>query len=458
MSDLALAFQDLQAGRLERAEEHCRRLLRTEPADADALSLLAVVCAQSGRLDEAIGFATQAIAARPGDSRLFFNRAALHMALERRDRAEADYREAARLDPANLPAHINLGRLMLDDDRLDEARACFESLVSSHPGLPEAHECLGIVHQRQGRDELAIAAFRQALHLAPGHPRIEANLGWSLLECGEADAAAEHLRRVTAAQPGSSDHWVSLGASLMRAGRWSEAEPALDRALALDPAHTRGLAFKAMILDELGRPAGRKRIVDLDTMLWQRRYDRGPAGFPDLAAFNDALFRHVIGHRTLVRGRPGKTTRKGSQTGELLDHDPGPVAALADMIKAAVEEFARGAAAGRRPARWRLRMWGTVLGSSGHQDPHHHPSGWISGVYYVRIPAEIDAGPAGWIEFGRPDPFFGATATTDMRSIRPEEGLMLLFPSYIWHRTIPFTGDRPRVSIAFDLVPLERGR
>jgi hypothetical protein len=35
--------------------------------------------------------------------------------------------------------------------------------------------------------------------------------------------------------------------------------------------------------------------------------------------------------------------------------------------------------------------------------------------------------------------------------IRPEEGLMLLFPSYMYHRTIPFAGDGTRISIAFDV-------
>ena len=33
---------------------------------------------------------------------------------------------------------------------------------------------------------------------------------------------------------------------------------------------------------------------------------------------------------------------------------------------------------------------------------------------------------------------------------------MLLFPSYFYHRTMPFTGAGQRVSIAFDLMPNEQ--
>ena len=43
--------------------------------------------------------------------------------------------------------------------------------------------------------------------------------------------------------------------------------------------------------------------------------------------------------------------------------------------------------------------------------------------------------------------------------VRPVEGLLVLFPSYFYHRTIPFGGDGPfdsggtRISVAFDFVP-----
>jgi hypothetical protein len=29
----------------------------------------------------------------------------------------------------------------------------------------------------------------------------------------------------------------------------------------------------------------------------------------------------------------------------------------------------------------------------------------------------------------------------------------VLFPSYVWHGTVPFAGDQPRLTVAFDAVP-----
>ncbi len=40
----------------------------------------------------------------------------------------------------------------------------------------------------------------------------------------------------------------------------------------------------------------------------------------------------------------------------------------------------------------------------------------------------------------------------EVRFYRPEEGLMFLFPSYFYHRTVPFESEQLRVSIAFDIL------
>ena len=41
--------------------------------------------------------------------------------------------------------------------------------------------------------------------------------------------------------------------------------------------------------------------------------------------------------------------------------------------------------------------------------------------------------------------------------VKPEPGRLVLFPSYMWHGTVPFDGDAPRLTVAFDLVPARKG-
>ena len=100
-------------------------------------------------------------------------------------------------------------------------------------------------------------------------------------------------------------------------------------------------------------------------------------------------------------------------------------------------------------------LWPTVLGSQGHQASHIHPGGWLSGVYYVRLPAGVGGDDqAGWIEFGDPGAEIPHVRAPETRRARPEAGLMLLFPSYLFHRTLPFAANEPRISIAFDVLPM----
>ncbi len=453
MSLLIHALHALQSGHLEAAIRLCMRLWQTNSGHADAAGLLAVLYARTGEPEKALEFAGQAIAARPDDSRFHFNRATIRETIGDETGAEADYGEACRLDGANLPARINLGNLLLRADRLADAADCFSATAAAFPEAAAAHEGLGVARQRQKRGGEARAALGRALALSPGHPRIEANLGWALLDDGQAADAAVHFERALAVWPGAADLWAGLALTQIVRESWLHALTAIDRALAIEPDHTRTLGFKGVVLDALGRGGERRALVDLDRLPWQCQLTDPPAGYADLAGFNRALAAYVLGHPSLVRNRAGKTTRNGGQTGGLAENEPGPspVAALARWIRTAIDRSVG------RAQKWRLRMWATVLHSGGYQDPHNHPSGRVSGVYYVRVPPTIGAGESdqsGWIEFGRPDPFLRPTIVPPLRTIQPAEGSMLVFPSHVWHRTIPFVGDEPRISIAFDAVPL----
>ena len=124
---------------------------------------------------------------------------------------------------------------------------------------------------------------------------------------------------------------------------------------------------------------------------------------------------------------------------------------LADLPMHPAHPYARTA-----PNEWRLVAWAVVMNSGGHQIPHIHPAGWLSGVYYVSLPAcvgEMAHDRAGWIEFGRPPESLKCRSAPQTRQICPREGRLLLFPSYYYHHTVPFESDDLRISIAFDVLP-----
>jgi hypothetical protein len=93
------------------------------------------------------------------------------------------------------------------------------------------------------------------------------------------------------------------------------------------------------------------------------------------------------------------------------------------------------------------------LRGAGFHANHVHPQGWISSAFYVRLPgrSENDSAEAGWLKIGEPPtdlaPDIGPT-----QMIEPRVGRLVLFPSWMWHGTVPFDNGE-RLTIAFDVRP-----
>ena len=101
-----------------------------------------------------------------------------------------------------------------------------------------------------------------------------------------------------------------------------------------------------------------------------------------------------------------------------------------------------------------MDIWANVLGSNDHQSGHIHNQGWMSGVYYVAVPENLSDNNdyAGWLEFNRPGyglPVLGEENCIER--IEPKPGTIVMFPSYVWHGTIPFNSPDNRISVAFDI-------
>jgi predicted O-methyltransferase YrrM len=105
------------------------------------------------------------------------------------------------------------------------------------------------------------------------------------------------------------------------------------------------------------------------------------------------------------------------------------------------------------PSQIRLNGWFVRLLGHGHQDDHIHPDGWLSGVIYLKVPKTSNR-DEGAIEFGLHGFKYPILNEEYPRTLhRPEKGQIVLFPSSLFHRTVPISADDERLSIAFNLIP-----
>ncbi|MBU6268331.1 MAG: hypothetical protein KGN34_12375 [Sphingomonadales bacterium] len=180
-----------------------------------------------------------------------------------------------------------------------------------------------------------------------------------------------------------------------------------------------------------------------------------PAELGELAALLRSL-------HTMQAPYPEQSVRGGTQTDRsvLLRHEPLLIDARARLLEGVRRFIATLPAPDpthpvlSRP-RDNLRVsgsWSVRLGAGGYNVTHSHPVGWLSCAFYVALPEDIGAAPAGHLHLGAPPPELGLDLAA-YTTIAPQAGRMVVFPSIAWHGTVPFPRGE-RLNIAFDVVPV----
>lgn len=180
--------------------------------------------------------------------------------------------------------------------------------------------------------------------------------------------------------------------------------------------------------------------------------------WPDAARTNLELARLVL-EREAASGTVARSNVGGWQSEPDLMSWGGP--AIQQLGRWIHEGFGqvmrRELGTGDFTCRLAVTAWANVNRKGDYNRHHTHANNHWSGVYYVQLeppPAERPA--EGAIEFLDPRPAVGVyealgAASVSSWTIQPEPGLMLLFPSWIRHGVLPYAGERPRISVAFNL-------
>ena len=105
------------------------------------------------------------------------------------------------------------------------------------------------------------------------------------------------------------------------------------------------------------------------------------------------------------------------------------------------------------PDKYKLNAWFISLKKGGEVTSHIH-DGWLSGVFYVKRP-EDKRNLKGDIELtSRFKNLPLLKKKQNRKSLKIKPGDLLLFPSSLPHRVIPFDMNKERLSIAFDMKPI----
>jgi tetratricopeptide (TPR) repeat protein len=485
-----------QAGRLAEAEQIFRQLLRAAPRHVPAGLMLGAVLVDADRPREAEVPLRQALqdAEPAADPRL---KAALHanlgMALRRQRKdaeALAEYDKAEARDPATPGIGQHRAEALQNLGRHEEALAILERLLAAAPEDAGLHHGYNDLLYRLGRSDEYLKSYDRA-------PQSRAlMLGKAYFLAQEKRGAEAHAihAALLARDPADADAAIGAANALAMMQRHGEAGRAFDAllarrgtprlyGLAAEPAIAGGDPAKAAWLCEQGLKLaphdgaclamlsvasrlledGRdEKLSGYDTLV--RSFElEPPQGFSDMENFNAELDAALDRLHPATREFVNQSLRGGTQTpDQLFTTGNDLVMRLKQRIDEAVARYIAELPEdeshpflSRRSRDFRhAGSWSSRLRDCGFHTNHIHPMGWISSCYYVAVPGAVQDQKArqGWIKFGEPS-FATALADPVRRVLQPAPGRLVLFPSYMWHGTVPFRDTAARTTIAFDIVP-----
>lgn len=415
------AMADLEIGKLDVAEAGYTALLDAGITDAAVYFMRGRARLEASKIEQGLEDLQTAWASRPEPHVLKNLANSLWMAGDR-----SAFDKLLRSVPDDLA--IMAVDLIGQSGDFQGALEAWEHLASHHRASAHGLAVKAILHRDLSQGDQSLEAAEAAYALAQSDPFIVDALACARLMVGDGAGTLAAIKPWRDAKP-NSQHWLSYETTALRV----MGDPRYDHLVQMDN-HVR--AYELPV----------------------------PEGFSSIQSFNDAFVEALEPVRGFTTHPLDQSLRLGAQTSRDLAKTPDPVIqayikALDGPIRAYMADIGKAVdhpLTVRNSGEYRFNgCWSVKLTGGGRHVNHIHSEGWISSAYYASVPAETQSGEgkAGWIKFGEP-PFVTAPETPPQKWIQPEAGLLVLFPSYLWHGTEPISEGATRITAPFDVVPV----
>lgn len=464
-ADADLAAQHIAAlvalGRHSQAVADYRRIAAAFPDDPAAAHALAMALNLANKPVEGERVARDTLSRGHKTAALYHTFASSLIARGAFAEAEDALRDCLQLEPRLIDAHNHLAQLIwLRTGDISQATATLDRDLQTFASDDALWAAKAALLQGAGDARAAYACLSDRASRAQAPPMLLVRAGLAALEFDPATALnlAERALRVV---PGNAAARSILAAACLGTGDARTALAHCDTLLARTPDDQYLIAMQTTAWRLLGDERY-ARLCDYENLVMPLEL-AAPPGWPDLASFFADLkvslnrLHNPHGHPLLFQ-----SLRHGTETTqELSRNSDAAIQALFGTFAAPIRRYLERIGQGSDPlrrrnnGRWHFNgSWSVRLRSSGHHRNHVHPRGWISSACYIELPDIVSdtQSSAGILTFGDPGIATPSPLPAEY-SVRPSVGMLVLFPSYFWHGTVPFFSDQPRLTVAFDAVP-----
>lgn len=437
------------------------QILDAQPDNLEARFQLAAVLADNEQPIEAEVQVRKGIAAGGKTPDAGFVLARALMGQDRFSEAEAELTQVVRARPEHVLAQGNLSELVwMRTGNIDEASTELDAALEADPRISALRIAKVRLLLAAHLPERALQLVEAGLMLSRSDLILLNAAANIALNC-DGERALNYARRALHIVPEEHSVLVAFGNASLAVGRPQDALDTSEKLLLRNPhdGHARTMQIDAWRM--LGDVRYRT-LADYARFVRTELIDT-PRGWLNLPAYLADLVQEIECLHKLHAHPLGQSLREGSQVQLSLEHSRGKaVRAFPQAIDGPIRRYMDALGTGddalshRNTGRYQLNgSWSVRLRPHGFHVNHHHPKGWLSSAFYLQLPSSMGSGGGeGWLQFGEPG-FPTSSRLGPEYFLRPVAGLLALFPSYMWHGTVPFTDDSGgrRLTIAFDVLP-----
>lgn len=450
-------------GQLERAVDVFNALLSTNPNYVKGWHNLAIALRILFQHEDALDACRKAVALAPKVAEFRYLEGNICFELGNFDEADVAYRTALALKPGSAEIHVSLNKLYWEFKKDDLLGKSFEVGIQQDPtSVPLWVGYITAFEKAERFEEVETIRARAKVHIG-NTPEFLQSQAAACMRAGRMDDARETFEKAVVQDEERKATRLAYAQFLIREAEYEQALQQLDKAGQIAPLDQEVWTYRGLCWQLMGDERA-EWLNDFERFVRPIKI-KAPDGYSSLDEFLQELKPVVRSLHFSLQHPIDQTLRGGSQTfGKLFDR-PHPLiqqlkASLREAVGSYIDQLPEGPDHPLLSRKSRsfdfATSWSVWLRQSGFHVNHMHSMGWISSSFYLELPensAEEDANHEGWIKFGESNLGLGEREKIG-RMIKPEVGTLVLFPSYMWHGTIPFSRDADRITTPFDIVPL----
>ena len=399
--------------------------------------------------------------------------------------AIANFKKALELNKDFFSAQKNLALAYSENDMINEAISSYKKAINLKLEAFELYNDLALLYKKQKNYKNSIKYFLKAIKINPNYDKSYFNLGLVYINCEDLNNAENFLNKSLEINNNFNESYFYLAEVKRKKQKYSEA-------IKLYKKSNHEKSSYKILQSYVEEENNKKYQEELNNISKIDEDDRRIASIAAFASnelnlkntypfcpnpldyiYKSSINKYVNNINIFIKDLlnetsnqkfawepTGRTAVKGFVTNNLSENKIDSLKKLEKIIFLELQKYfnlfknKKVNFIKNKPSNFKFVSWSNRLKKEGYNIPHIHPSGWVSGVVYLKIPQNITNDEAG-IQFHlHGDDFKSKKNKQKIKKITPKIGDVVMFPSSVFHSTIPFSSNEERICIAFDLCDL----